>query len=261
MATAVEISRQDMHKFLAAQGFKEIQNLPGTKEIVYGKIVDKTSQLCLRVYTSVVGETSRGTGEDAIRCVLVTKVGQDVKVIGGDRRVHRVEGWRSNLQNRLDNWAEQLGPACPKCQAATVRRRSKRGPFWGCCRYPVCKSVQPIQAPVYSRNRPAAGERGGEHEEAVLARREHFEDEFDQRRAEDRDLERHIAESEGDANRAWEERMQEKAEYARLEREMEARAYMDEVEAELRAAGVYDGDDEPVRAHRLPANDPVPANW
>ncbi len=148
MATAVEISRRDMHEVLAAQGFQEIQ-IPGTRERVYSKFVDKG--LCLRVYTSVEGESSRGVGEDAIRTVLVTKVGGAVKIVGGDKRVHRVEGWRKNLQDRLDRWREQLGPACPKCQAATVRRRSRRGPFWGCCRYPDCKTVQPIVTPVVVR--------------------------------------------------------------------------------------------------------------
>jgi hypothetical protein len=143
MATAVEINRRDMDTFLVAQGFQEV-NVPGTKERVYSKFVDKG--VCLRVYTSIVGESSRGTSEDAIRTVLVTKVGADVKIIGADRRVHRVEGWRANLQNRLDGWREQLGPACPKCQGATVRRQSRKGPFWGCCKYPVCKMVQPIQA-------------------------------------------------------------------------------------------------------------------
>lgn len=142
MATAVEISLRDMDEFLSRQGFSVIPNLPRTREVVYGKVVG--ANLCLRVYTSIEGGSSRGVGEDAIRTVLVARVEGEVKLVGSDRRVHRVEGWRKNLQSRLDGWAEQLGPACPKCGLPTVKRRSKRGPFWGCSNYPVCRSVTPV---------------------------------------------------------------------------------------------------------------------
>lgn len=246
MATAVEISRRDMDTFLVAQGFQEIQ-VKGTKERVYSKFVDKG--VCLRVYTSIVGESSRGTGEDAIRTVLVTKVGTDIKIIGGDRRVHRVEGWRNNLQNRLDGWRDQLGPACPKCQGATVRRRSRKGPFWGCCKYPVCKTVQPIQVPTRPA-RPAVKEPAPRHQ-----------DEFD----EHMEIERNMSAAMAASENAWAERMEEKAAYAKLEAAAERRAYLDEMEAELRANGIYDGDDEPTGIHIIPAGvtagDPPPANW
>ncbi len=219
MATAVEISRQDMNTFLAAQGFQEI-NIPGTKERVYSKFVTKT--VCLRVYTSIGGESSRDTGEDAIRTVLVTKVNDVVKIIGGDKRVHRVEGWRNNLQNRLDRWQEQLGPACPKCQSPTIRRRSRKGPFWGCCQYPNCNSVQPISEPT--RQPPVVQSRQSQ------------------------------------ADEAWRDRMREKAAFATLERKQEAKAYFDEMRAELEANGIYDGDDEPLQKLALVGDRP-PSEW
>lgn len=148
MAQSIEISRQDMHDFLTIRGFTQIIGLRGTRELVYGKIVGK--DLCLRVYTSVVGETTRGNGEDAIRTVLVTRVNNDVKIVGSDRRVHRVVGWRANLDKRLEGWQEQLGPACPLCGKVTVRRRSNKGWFWGCSGYPTCRSVQSIETPKRS---------------------------------------------------------------------------------------------------------------
>ncbi len=245
MATAVEINRRDMDTFLVAQGFQEVQ-VPGTKERVYSKFVDKG--VCLRVYTSIVGESSRGTGEDAIRTILVTKVCNDVKIIGGDRRVHRVEGWRNNLQNRLDGWRDQLGPACPKCQGATVRRRSRKGPFWGCCKYPVCKTVQPISTPTRQ----------------PVKRAEPHQDEFD----EHMEVERGMAAAMAASENAYLDRLKEKAEYARLEAEQERRAYMEEMEAELRANGIGEegDDDEPPAAKPRPVmaavgGDPPPANW
>lgn len=198
MAIAVEVTSREMHEFLSTRGFAEVK-MPGTKEIVYSKFVDKSRNICLRVLTSIVGETSRGTGEDAIRTVLVTKVGQDVKIIGCDKRVHRVEGWRANLQKRLDGWAEQLGPACPKCEAATIQRRSRRGLFWGCCRYPVCATVQPIVLPIKN---PVAVRECSENLEWARA----------------------------------------EAEFATVEREAEAAAFLNGMEMELWACGIYDGD-------------------
>lgn len=146
MATFVRISRQDMHDFLTAQGFAIIPHIPGTQELVYGKIVGK--DLCLRVYTSIAGNASRDNGADAIRTVLVTRIDGNVKIVGVDKRVHRVEGWRNNLQERLDTWGEQLGPDCPCCGSLTAQRRSKHGPFWGCVNYPSCKGIVSCSEPV-----------------------------------------------------------------------------------------------------------------
>lgn len=157
MAQAVVIARSEMHEFLVSNGFVEVK-VPGTKELVYSRVV--AAGLCLRVYTTIEGDQSRPNGEDAIRTVLVIKIGDEVKIVGVDRRVHRVVGWRANLTQRLENWREQLGPVCPKCGLLTVLRRSGRGPFWGCSNYPVCKSVTPyvgkltpvapVAAPVHS---------------------------------------------------------------------------------------------------------------
>ncbi len=139
MATAVTISRDDMVTFLTSRNFTQLQ-IAGTKEMVFGRIVDKG--LCLRVYTSIAGEESRGVGADAIRCVLFTKLENgDVKMVGVDKRVHRVEGWKANLQNRLDTWREMLGPRCPICGKLTTRRKSRRGYFWGCIGYPTCRGI------------------------------------------------------------------------------------------------------------------------
>lgn len=148
MAVPAIITRVEMTHFLQAQGFQEIQ-LSGTRELVLARCVrlrPDAEPLSLRVYTSVEGLESRAKDADAIRVVLAAKIDGEVKVVGCDRRVHRVRGWRQNLQDRLDGWRDQIGPVCNKCGSFTVRRRSKRGPFWGCARYPVCVSIQPIVA-------------------------------------------------------------------------------------------------------------------
>lgn len=161
MAVAVSITREEFEEFLLPKGFVLLDpsvstDLRGVRELVYGKIVDKG--LSLRVYSSIVpatdgsGGRSRDLGEDAIRVALVARVAGsgnpgspgEIRGVGSDRRVHRVAGWRKNLQERLDNWSDMLGPSCPKCGGHTVRRVSGRGPFWGCANYPACRTVQPI---------------------------------------------------------------------------------------------------------------------
>lgn len=37
------------------------------------------------------------------------------------------------------------GPACPICNASTLRRKGKSGPFWSCSHYPDCKGTVPIR--------------------------------------------------------------------------------------------------------------------
>jgi hypothetical protein len=144
MATFVTIKLPEMHDLLTARGFVNITStLSGTREEVYSLLV--RDNLCVRVYTSCVNGESRGKGEDAIRVVLVAKVNGQVKVIGVDKRVHRVEGWKANLEARLDSWEEQLGPPCKKCGLAfTVGRTSARGPFFGCSNYPTCNGITPV---------------------------------------------------------------------------------------------------------------------
>ncbi len=36
-------------------------------------------------------------------------------------------------------------PGCPQCGEPMRQRRSARGPFWGCARYPDCKGVRPVE--------------------------------------------------------------------------------------------------------------------
>lgn len=146
-AQYVNVTQDDIEAFLQPQGFKKL-TLAGVTELVYGKRVDVDGrQLTLRVYTGInPSGNSRGVGEDAIRCTVFWRNDEGtVKMIGGSRRVHRVKGWKKNLQNRLDKFAEQLGPSCPNCNSPMVLRDGKRGEFWGCSNYPECKSTKPVE--------------------------------------------------------------------------------------------------------------------
>jgi four helix bundle suffix protein len=45
---------------------------------------------------------------------------------------------------RLEARAESDSPACPDCGATMSRRRSAKGPFWGCSKYPQCRGVRQV---------------------------------------------------------------------------------------------------------------------
>jgi hypothetical protein len=134
MAKYTNISAEEMDAFLTAQGFKRVV-VPGTYEAVFGKRVDKGGhQLTLRVFTGIVGDDSRGVGEDAIRVSLWIRKGGEVFKLNGSKRVHRVVNWKANLQSRIDGWEEHL-KICPKCGMPMMLKKGKNGPFLGCTGY------------------------------------------------------------------------------------------------------------------------------
>ena len=156
MATYTNITQDEIEEFLFPQGFQEIK-LAGTREKVYAKRVDQLVMradtilgkrpLSLRVYTGIEDGKSRKVGEDAIRVTVFWKdsAGHAGKIYmaGSSKRVHRVKGWKKNLQNRIDAWKDSLGPMCV-CGAPMVERKGKNGNFYGCARYPVCTNTREI---------------------------------------------------------------------------------------------------------------------
>lgn len=149
MAKYYNISKEEMHEFLTGKGFTAVTP-PNTVELVYGKRVDQQDlQLTLRVYTGVLpGGSSRGVGDDAIRVNLFlrTEKGNVVK-IGGSKRVHRVEGWRKNLESRIDGWLDYLPKEkCKKCGLPMLVRenRKTKDKFLACSDSVVCKSTRSL---------------------------------------------------------------------------------------------------------------------
>lgn len=141
------ITKSQMEEFLLPQGFREI-SLPGTAEAVYGKRVDQDDlKLTLRVYTGISRfGLSRAVGKDAIRVCLFIKLEEEkILKLGGSKRVHRVEGWKTNLQSRLDNWLDFLPKhKCPDCGSPLVPRKGKNGAFLGCTSWPTCNFSENI---------------------------------------------------------------------------------------------------------------------
>lgn len=149
---AVPITVEQMDALLAPMGFRTIA-LEGTRELVYAKGFHRTCAdgsvipCSLRVYSSIVNGISRGIGEDAIRVSVWASTPRGIIMLGGAKRVHRVENWRNNLCARLADRDEIMRPFCPICGAPALLRKPKAGaswtPFYGCLRFPVCNGNIP----------------------------------------------------------------------------------------------------------------------
>lgn len=143
-ASYVAITAAEMDAFLASQGFERIE-LPRTRELVYARRADTGGHaLSLRVYTGIEpsGE-SRDVGADAIRCVIAwRKADGTASVVAKAKRVHRVAGWRANLQQRIDTLTLPTDP-CGACGSPMVLRKSARGSFYGCASFPDCRASRP----------------------------------------------------------------------------------------------------------------------
>lgn len=148
MATYKAITQEEMEAFLFPQGFRRVE-VPGAVEFVYAKAYRVHDvPYSLRVYSSVVpAGVVRDVGADSIKVQAVWRESVESKpqLIGTAKRVHRVEGWKENLQARIDGWMELLGPVCQCCKSPTKLRQPKAGQKWkefyGCVRYPACKGT------------------------------------------------------------------------------------------------------------------------
>lgn len=146
MATYTNITQQEVEDFLLPQGFQQIE-LEGTYELVYGKRVDTDGLvLSLRVYTGInPNGQSREVGTDAMRCNIFWRNAEgDLRKVATSKRVHRVAGWKKNLQDRLDGL--KIGQKCSECGSPMVLRKSKNGEFYGCASFPVCRRTAKVSS-------------------------------------------------------------------------------------------------------------------
>lgn len=105
MATYTPISIEQMRDFLKAEkGWKE-----GTqyREIFFQYNLIDYPHIVIKVYTGIeaILGTSRGSGRDAIRVCSVNQITNAGWIKAN--RVHRVEGWKNNLQARILKVIEQ----------------------------------------------------------------------------------------------------------------------------------------------------------
>ena len=129
----------------------------------WSKICPKGQEVCfmrpafgcvIKVYSSIPSEssmelhgTSRKKGRDAIRVCLTTttKDGREV-ALSKFPRVTRQTNWRTHLKHRVMEAYVQARdlPVCSRCGSKMVLRTAKvsSNQFYGCSRYPLCKSTR-----------------------------------------------------------------------------------------------------------------------
>lgn len=145
-AEYINIPQCEMDDFLTKQGFSLLNLGPQTQELVYGKRVHHPKSndmpLTLRIFTGIVPSgQSREVGRDAIRPVIFWKNPKgDIRLVHNGKRVHRVLGWRKNLQQRIDHcFDDMLMFVCSQCGGPMKYRKGKNGTFVGCVDFPNCK--------------------------------------------------------------------------------------------------------------------------
>ena len=75
----------------------------------------------------------------------IKKLGEEFTAGGGFRE--RMSEVRSKARAQ-EGGAPETGPNCPKCDAPTVLRRTRKDnrPFWGCSEYPACRGIVDYQS-------------------------------------------------------------------------------------------------------------------
>lgn len=170
--TYTNVTANDIAVVLQPLGFVRM-DLPGTDEIVFSKkITFEQAPTIIRIYTGVLRATgqSRPVGQDAIRVCLGRLIDGHVRIFKTLPTVRRTGTWSLNLLQRLSDIGNGLvAPkpvlterdllegrvtptpkhipkatelACPICGAHMVGpKHGKRGPFFGCSRFPVCRGL------------------------------------------------------------------------------------------------------------------------
>jgi hypothetical protein len=129
----VNISEADMVEYLTKRGFVKL-TIERCLEAVYGR--EMGNGYTLAVFTGIEYGVSRKKGKDAIRVALM----HSGKVLTSLPHVKRVTTWKENLTERLRSWRSMASDQpCPDCGGLLVLRRSKRGSFYGCAKYPACR--------------------------------------------------------------------------------------------------------------------------
>jgi len=129
----INISEADMHAFLTERKFIRM-SVDHCLEAVYGR--EMGNGYTLAVFTGIEDGVSRKKGKDAIRVALM----HSGKVLTSLPHVKRVTTWKENLTDRFRTWKTMASNLpCPDCGGLLVLRRSKRGTFYGCAKYPACR--------------------------------------------------------------------------------------------------------------------------
>ena len=155
MANYYPIPLEEMDEVLRGYRFAPVdltyRNRP-VKEWVYERRLPQSPNHFVRVYTGVqrygrYAGRSRKVGKDAIRVQVVYRDEKGETLVSQPKRVHRVDGWRENLQKRMN----EISSTLPQVEFDTrgepmTLRKHKGNYFWGSRDYPKYKETQPFRA-------------------------------------------------------------------------------------------------------------------
>lgn len=141
------VTRSEFEDFLGSFAEYEEVALDGTNERVY-RINLPSDDHDVLIFSTIEGDSSRGHGEDAIRCVVWSW--ELERPISGRRKTLRIgptesnpEGWKGNLKPKIMDlmvsWRDYT-KSCPDCGAPMVYHADYD--FFGCSRYPDCEGTR-----------------------------------------------------------------------------------------------------------------------
>ena len=153
-AEYTRIGADDMDAFLIDLGFVEEPRVP-RRERQYVKVYGRGpggAELVTRVYSSIVeglDPASRARGKDAIRVVPIYRhPTYGDFALGKNKRVHRVNGWRRNLTNRIEESERSAPGPVLDSRGKPMRLRQNRKTkqyFWGSLDYPNNLETKPYR--------------------------------------------------------------------------------------------------------------------
>jgi hypothetical protein len=139
-ATFTRINKHEFNEFMEDNEFVCINDEQARQELIYAFMWHDGTYM-IKIFSSIVPRDGEGRskGKDAIRLVLFLLIDGEYKPVWKAARVHRTQGWRDNLQNRI-NEALNRGRykreyKCKICSAPMLGRYGKWGFFWGCSMY------------------------------------------------------------------------------------------------------------------------------
>jgi len=138
------ITLDQFSEFIIPRGFIQVpveESKLWTGEYIFEKTIEHGYIIQIYSSISIYTNKTRNVGTDAIRVVVLDR---DHKVFHGNKRVNRVDGWRNNLDKRLENW-KGIITWCQQCGSPLWKRKGKHGFFLGCSSYPSCGYTEKVK--------------------------------------------------------------------------------------------------------------------
>ena len=146
MSRYVQINYSKFKELMDTMSFNEVQ-IDGTFERVWVYAI-KNTNFQIRIYSTIsINETvSRGSGSDAIRCMIYDTVNNNILKL--EKRVHRTASALVNTRARCRELYKHVRAHKCSCGGVMIQRTSKHDHvFMGCSNFPKCTQTKNIIVP------------------------------------------------------------------------------------------------------------------